>query len=141
MPALRPARNYSLFITLGYFIIALIGVLHHEMWRDEFQAYLVSRDSHSFAELVANNKYEGHPLLWYTLLYWLTAFTENPLALQFLNLAFAIGAVLSFCPLFSFQSRAENSLRAGILCPVRICNDCTLSYTGTVPGFALLRIV
>jgi len=39
----------------------LIGVYNHEPWRDEFQAYLIARSSHSLGELFQNIKYEGHP--------------------------------------------------------------------------------
>src|SRR5262245_23080088 len=103
-PVAKPARDYSLYITAAYFLVALVGMLNHEMWRDEFQAWLVARDSHSLSELVANNKYEGHPLLWYIVLYGLTAITTNPLALQWLNLAFGTAAVYLFCRYSNFST-------------------------------------
>src|SRR5688572_17707327 len=34
----RSVLQISLLITAAYFLVALFGVLHHEMWRDEFQA-------------------------------------------------------------------------------------------------------
>jgi hypothetical protein len=43
----------------------LLGLLlaHHEMWRNELQAWLLARDSDSLAELWRNTRYEEHPLL------------------------------------------------------------------------------
>ena len=74
-------------------IVAAIGLFHHEMWRDEYQAWLVARDAHSIPQLFANLRYEGNPALWHLLLYGLTAFTSDPRAMQVLNYVLAIGAV------------------------------------------------
>jgi len=54
-------------LTATYFILALAGILHHEMWRDEFQAWLVARDADSLVQLAGNVRYEGNPMLWHQL--------------------------------------------------------------------------
>ena len=46
------SRLFYLGGTLLFFIIALIGIIHHELWRDEIQAWLVARDSNSLVELI-----------------------------------------------------------------------------------------
>src|SRR5438094_4459713 len=89
-------RRLVLTITAVFFVIALIGILNHEMWRDELHCWLIARDSHSFAQLYQNRSYDGHPLLWYALLYILTWFTANPVAMQVLLLILAAGSVYLF---------------------------------------------
>ena len=85
-------------LTAAFAIVAAVGLFHHEMWRDEYQAWLVARDAHSIRELFANLRYEGNPALWHLLLYPLTAVTSDPRAMQVLNylLAVAAVAVISF---------------------------------------------
>ena len=82
-------------VPLVFFAVGLVGILHHELWRDEFQAYLIAQRSHSIAELLFNSRFEGHPRLWFFLLYILTRFTQAPFAMQVVHLGLAtIGIVL-----------------------------------------------
>ncbi len=54
-----------------YAISAMYGLVIHEPWRDEAQAWLLTRDA-SIAELFKTLPSEGHPPLWYILLLPLT---------------------------------------------------------------------
>lgn len=90
----QPQFNTAL-ISL-YFLIGLIGILNHSMWRDELNPWLMTRDSHSFIELFGNLRYEGHPGLWYLCLYGLNQFTANPLAMQLLHLGIATATIYIF---------------------------------------------
>jgi hypothetical protein len=67
--------------------IALLGItiLRHELWRDELQAWQIARASHGFHSLVHNTRYEGHPLLWFGLLYPLAHAHAGPGAMQLLQ--------------------------------------------------------
>jgi hypothetical protein len=67
--ATNPVR-FALMVTAGFFVIALLGILSHEMWRDEHQAWLVARDANSLSQLLDNMNYEGNPALWHFFLYW-----------------------------------------------------------------------
>ena len=67
-------------------------LFHHEIWRDEWQAWLIARDSNSLAELYENVKYEGHPTLWHLLLYGLTKITHDPWIMQLLHLIISMAA-------------------------------------------------
>jgi len=55
--------NYFLWviISLGLLVYKLI---YHELWKDEWQAWLVARDQ-SIGEMLSFLNYEGHPSLWY----------------------------------------------------------------------------
>lgn len=87
----------SIFLLLG-----LIGILNHEMWRDELQAWMIAKDSLSLTDLYRNLRYEGHPSLWYIFLYVITRFTDNPLAMQFLHLLIANGTIYVFAKFSPF---------------------------------------
>ena len=51
-----------------YAVITLIGALNHEIWYDEGQAWVIVRDN-DFMGVINQLKYEGHPPLWYAILY------------------------------------------------------------------------
>ena len=76
-------------LTAVYALVLAFGLAHHEMWRDELQAWLLARDSAGPADLFANLKYEGHPALWHLLLMPLTRLTASPVAMQALHLVIA----------------------------------------------------
>ncbi|MGB3405705.1 MAG: hypothetical protein WBA77_23700 [Microcoleaceae cyanobacterium] len=87
------SKNPSLIensIIIAFLLFGFVGVLHHEMWRDEFQAWLLARDSNTLIELFYNMQYEGHPGLWHLCLYGLTQITHNPLIMQIFHLFISI---------------------------------------------------
>jgi hypothetical protein len=92
-----------------FFAIGAIGIFNHAMWRDELNGWLLTRDSHTFGELLINVKYEGHPLLWYVLLDLLNRFTANPVAMQVLHLIIATASAYLFLR-FSPFSKLQKSL-------------------------------
>ena len=83
-------------LTLVFFILGIIGILNHEMWFDELQAWLIARDSSSLANLLINIKYEGQPGLWHLCLYFINKLTINPVSMQFFHLVIATLAVYLF---------------------------------------------
>ena len=93
---------FPILLALTFFGLVLIGILNHEMWRDELQAWLIAKDSSSISDLFNNLKYEGHPGLWYILLFLVTRFTHNPLAMQILHICIATGVVYIFAQLSPF---------------------------------------
>ncbi len=93
------ARTDTLFavaVTVLFVLICSFAMSHHEMWRDEMQAWLVARDSAGVGELLRRIKYEGHPALWYLLLFGVTRITHHPEAMQALHLVIAAGCVFVF---------------------------------------------
>jgi hypothetical protein len=79
-----------------YFAISLVGILHHELWLDEAQHWLLARDSNSVSELIQNTRLEGHPLLWSFLLYSISRFTSDPFWMQFLHILISSSVVVLF---------------------------------------------
>ena len=56
--------KFNLILFILYFVIALICVCYHEIWRDEAQVWLVARDLNLWG-IFDHVRNEGHPLLWY----------------------------------------------------------------------------
>lgn len=102
-------NNLKIWLILLFFSLGLIGILHHEMWRDELQSWLIAKDSSSMIDLLNNLRYEGHPALWYSCLYLITRFTHNPLAMQIFHLLLATGVIYVFIE-FSPFTRSQKIL-------------------------------
>ena len=79
-------KHYALGLTFLFFAVGAFTASHHEMWRDEIQAWLLARDSTSVFNLFANLKYEGHPGLWHLCLMPLTRITHSPVIMQMFHL-------------------------------------------------------
>ena len=89
------------FCLVFFFSLVLTTILKHEMWRDELQAWMLAKASHSLPQLFHNMQYERHPRLWHSCLFVISRFTDNPMAMQFFHLLIAtttIFIVLKFSP-------------------------------------------
>ena len=95
----------ALFLLLGGFI-----AWHHEMWRDEMQAWLIARDSASPIEVLYHlNRYDGHPGLWHICLYALKLITQSPIIMQPFHLIIATISAYVFLR-FSPFTRMQKTL-------------------------------
>ncbi|NEO83411.1 MAG: hypothetical protein F6J87_04000 [Spirulina sp. SIO3F2] len=91
-------------LVLGlYSLCGLVGLWNHAMWRDELNVWTIARDSDSLADLFAAINYEGHPGLWYLLLYGVQFLTQNPFGMQLLHGAIAALAGWLFLAYAPFQ--------------------------------------
>lgn len=84
---------FSFGTTLIFLVLAILGMIYHEMWRDEYHIWVLAQDSASLADLYRNAGSEGHPLLWYILVWLATKVSSSPAAIQILSLTFSVGAV------------------------------------------------
>lgn len=57
----------NIVIFVFYVMISFTGMIFHEPWRDEAQAWLLARDL-SFGDLMREMGYDGSPALWHLLL-------------------------------------------------------------------------
>lgn len=69
--------------------VGFVNMSFHELWRDEFQAFIIARESVSIPDLLGKMRYEGHPPLWGLWLYFLTRFSVNPFYMQLSHLLIA----------------------------------------------------
>ena len=88
---LSPFFRYSLIVL--FFSLSFVGICHHELWLDEAHHYLLGRDSHSFSNLIENMRYDGHPILWNLLIYWITRLTTHPFYMQLLHICISTVSV------------------------------------------------
>lgn len=87
---------FAISITTVFLLVGGFGALHHEMWRDEIQAWLLARDSASVFELFAHMKYEGHPAFWHLCLMPLSRINVSPIMMQVFHLLIAATTVFLF---------------------------------------------
>ncbi|HEX5042740.1 MAG TPA: hypothetical protein VFV75_07525 [Candidatus Polarisedimenticolaceae bacterium] len=78
--------------------LALAGFTagRHEMWRDEVRPLTLAREATSPLDLYRRTEYDGHPMLWFLLLYAGYALLGTKLVLPGLALAVAAAAVALF---------------------------------------------
>src|SRR5581483_7272303 len=80
---------FAAALTAVFFAVQLVNILHHGMWRDEMQVWSLCQHSHSLLQLVYLKRYEGHPDLWYVLVFLVSRVFPHPVGMQLLNLAIA----------------------------------------------------
>jgi hypothetical protein len=100
---------FTCLVVGGYFIVALVGILHHEMWADELRDWLVGRKSESILALLNNCRNNGHPALWNIIVHLLTRITSEACLMQFVHLALATVGTYIFIKLAPF-SRLHKAL-------------------------------
>jgi hypothetical protein len=90
-----------------YMLVSGYAMLHHEVWADEVHSWNISKGSHTYSDLLANKRYEGHPAAWYTVLWVLSKFTHNLHYMQAVQ--WAVACVVVY--LFLFRSPLPLSAR------------------------------
>ncbi len=103
----------ALFVSVVFFIAEFILVQYHEMWGDEIHSWAIARTSHTFGELLYNTRYEGHPKLWYVLLYVLQKFTSAIFCMQALHVTIAACTVFVVCYFSPFTLQQNILLSCG----------------------------
>jgi len=88
-----------LVLTAVFLAVGLIGILRHEMWRDEMQAWLIGKDTVSLVQLWNVALVQKHPVTWYLALKGTSLLSSSPVAMQILHL---IIAALSAFLLFAY---------------------------------------
>jgi hypothetical protein len=91
--AQRRDSRWAAALAALFFCVAAVGVVYHELWRDEWQAWLIARDTTSIGSLLSSLRHDGHPPLWNLLLFLLGRLTRNPLAMQGIHLAIATTSI------------------------------------------------
>ncbi len=106
MGYLRVVDSAVLLIFIAIFFVQLA---HHQMWRDELNAWGIAVASPSLKALFANIHYEGHPSLWYLMLWFISRWTTSPVAMKLLQ-AMIGAAIYLMIGLRSPFSRLEKVL-------------------------------
>jgi hypothetical protein len=84
-------------VILGVWLtVVIFTATRHEFWRDEVRALSLVRAATSLLDLCRLTQYEGHPLLWYLLLYMGKSIVDTPLVLPVISIIIAFAAVAVF---------------------------------------------
>ena len=86
-------RWFAVGVTVAYAVVALVGIMQHEPWRDELQAWMVVTDADSLSGVYRNMRYEGNPMLWQLFLFGLSRFTVDPRIMQIFHWTIAVAFV------------------------------------------------
>ena len=87
--------KYKNLVNLGTYLAYLLLVAHqifyHKMWRDELQAWLISKESNSLRDFIANSRFEGRSPLYHFLISPISHMTDNPEWLKIFTFIMVIG--------------------------------------------------
>jgi hypothetical protein len=92
----RRETAFAAGVAVVHLAIATFAILHHEMWRDELHSWLVARDASNPWAVIRGHAYDGHPPLWYEVLWIVTRFTSRVTAMQALHVGIAALDVFLF---------------------------------------------
>jgi hypothetical protein len=100
------SRRVYAIITLALLCLWLAVVVftttRHEYIRDEVRPLSLARQAQSMLDLPGLIRDDGHPLLWYVLLYIAKAIVDTPLILPIISISVAFAAVVIFLYLAPF---------------------------------------
>ncbi len=88
--------SFAAAVTLVFLVAGGVGIAHHEMWRDEVQTWLTVLGSPTPADLLHNSRYDGHPNLWYWILFVASQVSQRLETMQVVHLGIAAAAVFLF---------------------------------------------
>ena len=92
--AARREIDVNLFVTLPFLGLFLVELLHHQPWQDELNGWGMAVASHNLPTLYHYLHYEGHPSLWYLLLWIGTHWTHSPLGMTCIEAVIGTGIYL-----------------------------------------------
>jgi hypothetical protein len=85
--------QFALVATLLFAAALILMHQHHEGWRDELHCWSVGRNAAGLWDLmVGDRRYDGHPFLWYYLLYLASRISRAPVMLHITTIVVATSA-------------------------------------------------
>ncbi|MFH0945392.1 MAG: hypothetical protein V2A76_09370 [Planctomycetota bacterium] len=100
---LRSEAGCAWALSLLFLGLAGIGVLHHEMWRDEWQAWWLFAKCPSLGVLFDRLRAESQLPLWPLCIFAVGRLIDHPLAMQGLHVLIATASVFLFARFAPFQ--------------------------------------
>ncbi len=76
--------------------LVIFTATRHEFWRDEVRPLSLARAANSLVDLYRLTQYDGHPILWFLLLYIGKSIVNTPLILPVTSIVIALAAVSVF---------------------------------------------
>ena len=85
------AQFGPLCLTLTFAAAFVVQLAHHQMWRDEVNAFGLAVASPNLSALLHYVHYEGHPWLWYVMLWCVSRVTVSLVGMKCLQAAIGLG--------------------------------------------------
>ncbi|MDB3946233.1 hypothetical protein N9444_10130 [Gammaproteobacteria bacterium] len=94
--ASRKEATLSVVLLVLWWIVVLVGVNYHELYRDEVRALTIALEPESIFGLFSALKEEGHPVVWYMLLRFFHGIVDSPLVLPVVSTGVAFAGIFAF---------------------------------------------
>jgi hypothetical protein len=107
-----PARHGSawkaMVVVLPFLLLYWLNIWHHTMFFDEVNAWAISAASPTLSKLFYYVHFEGHPWLWYFILWFPSRLTHDPVAMKWVEAVFgtAIILIVGLLSPFTYKQRA-----------------------------------
>ena len=104
----RSGAWMSLAVMLPFLILYWLNIAHHTMFFDELNAWGISAASPNLRMLFHYVHFEGHPWLWYFILWFPSRLTHDPMGLKWTEAVFGTAIILMIGTLspFTYKQRA-----------------------------------
>jgi hypothetical protein len=83
-------------VLCAWLALVIFTTAHHEYWRDEVRAFSLARQAATPFDLYGLLQNEGHPIVWYLLLFIGKSIVNTPLVLPIISIFVALSAVCFF---------------------------------------------
>lgn len=94
-PSLRSrSLRGNLLLALPFLALFYVQLAHHNLWRDELNAFAITWASPTLHSLFWHIHREGHPWLWYVILWLLSRFTVSLTAFKLLQACIGTAIIL-----------------------------------------------
>lgn len=85
-------NKLNILLLILWLILTCLSLCFHEVWRDEAQAWCIVRDS-NFIDICKMARIEGHPFLWYLILFIPAKMGFSVFSMQVISLLLVFAAV------------------------------------------------
>lgn len=84
-------NKFNILLLISFCFVSIILMLHHELWRDEAQAWCLVRDL-NIVQAFNAARLEGHPFLWYLILFPFAKTGCSVCVMQIISFIFVLAA-------------------------------------------------
>ena len=109
-------KIFNTSLLLVFVVLTFLTMINHELWRDEAQAWLVVRDLNPLG-IIDHVKTEGHPLLWYAVLFPFAKLHFPVFSMQVVSFLLSVcgACVFLFCSPFNKFTKTAVIFSSGFL--------------------------
>lgn len=100
--------NPRLWVLFGFYAaVVALAQWYHEPWGDELQTWGLIKNSGTLKELISNSSVDGHPPLWYLVVFMFSQISHSFHTLQFAAFFFSMTVVFLFIFYSGFPLKAK----------------------------------